>query len=604
MLPPEAAVAMVARACEWKMAMDDPSVWLEPERFSGAGQSGRRAFTASPLVVDFHRLLGLKNATGRLIAGVPIQELAHTVTALYDICLPNNGPEDLRSTICAIGTKTIVLVRDEKEVFEEYNRKTLTRPTLDIPGTKSSATTEDIKEENLEDNEHEVQLEAGLKPFLSSVQERRQQRQSGQENGDLPYTAIGMEARIVAALSYVRSVMKSGDRVVQLTLLSTRKRYRGCGVGKYLLQILRDPAVVGKYDAIVTHADSNAVKFFTHCGFSNDVMLNRKFKEFEADWSYTILMSYFPPFSLGKDVFDPCFNVDQKQIELQLELRRDKSLAAYQAQAVCMTRLLHEITALRTQVISQKEQIKALTSDLENACETNLQMEKRLLDYKLKENNELLDISCINTGERPVQWNSAAEEYKQIGQQFIKTMKKESRSKNIQFEVTSVLKANLPKDTQWMIESCMNSMLEPMYRTTMYFCGGLHCAERLQHIIENGFSKEDFNDEIYGQGLYFSPNASTACMFSVPGLILVANVCIGNAETVMTKNRERDNPSKGFDSILVPGRLCDKALSPSSGIAQEYVIFKPLQVLPVCLLIYRSTTSSDLSPVGPHHVSH
>ncbi|XP_038662889.1 uncharacterized protein si:dkeyp-50b9.1 isoform X7 [Scyliorhinus canicula] len=292
-------------------------------------------------------------------------------------------------------------------------------------------------------------------------------------------------------------------------------------------------------------------------------------------------MSYFPPFSMGNDVSDPGFNVDQKQIELQLELWRDKSLYAYQAQAVCMTRLLHEIKTLRTQVTSQKEQIRALTRDLEKACKANSEM-----------------------GASPVQWDSAAEGFKQIEQQFMKSMEQESRLKNIQFVVTSVLKANLSDDTREMVEGCMNSMQEPMYRTIMYYCGGLNCAERLQNIIEKGFSKEDFSDGIYGQGLYFSPNAATACMLSVPGLILVANVCIGNAETVMTKNRERDSPSKGFDSILVPGRLCDEALFPNSRIAQEYVIFSPLQALPVGLLMYRSTTSSDHSREGTHHASH
>ncbi|XP_038662883.1 uncharacterized protein si:dkeyp-50b9.1 isoform X2 [Scyliorhinus canicula] len=325
-------------------------------------------------------------------------------------------------------------------------------------------------------------------------------------------------------------------------------------------------------------------------------------------------MSYFPPFSMGNDVSDPGFNVDQKQIELQLELWRDKSLYAYQAQAVCMTRLLHEIKTLRTQVTSQKEQIRALTRDLEKACKANSEMgafcfflpigKKMFLDYKLKKNFELVDMNCINTGASPVQWDSAAEGFKQIEQQFMKSMEQESRLKNIQFVVTSVLKANLSDDTREMVEGCMNSMQEPMYRTIMYYCGGLNCAERLQNIIEKGFSKEDFSDGIYGQGLYFSPNAATACMLSVPGLILVANVCIGNAETVMTKNRERDSPSKGFDSILVPGRLCDEALFPNSRIAQEYVIFSPLQALPVGLLMYRSTTSSDHSREGTHHASH
>ncbi|XP_007902871.1 uncharacterized protein si:dkeyp-50b9.1 isoform X1 [Callorhinchus milii] len=627
------------------MAADGVKPRLAPEQFSGPARprhpgEQQRVFTAVPFIVDFHRLLHLKNAA-KFITGVSNQELVHTVTALYDVCLPNIGPEDLGATICARGTKTIILARDEKEVCEEYMK--IARTSLvDIPDTKLSnqdeeekpglfsevfSDSESIEEESetesdKELNEQEEKLKAGVKHFLKSVKKRRHQRYTMKENSNIPLTAIGMESRIVAAMSYERSVTKSGDRVVQLTLLSTRKRYRGCGVGRYLLQVLKDPAVVGKYDALLAHADSSAIKFFTHCGFSDDVMLNRKFKEFEDDWTYSTMMSYFPPFSLGNNTTFCAFPVEEKQIKLELQLWGEKSLAAYQAQAICMTKMLNEITALRTQIASQKELIDSLTSDLERAHDMNLQIEKKFLDYKVKKNREILQLSNITTefdlslggkcltdtdhlqhtidssdiqsshkDDSLVKWSSAVDEYKLIEQGFADSMKKESGLINNQFEVAALLKANLRKETRCLIESCMTNMVEPMYRTTLYYCGGLECPKRIQLIMEEGFSEEDFTDGIYGQGLYFSPNGFTASLFSVPGSILVANVCIGNTETVMTKNRERNSPSKGFDSILVPGRLCDAGISCGSDRTQEYVIFNQLQALPVGLLKYRSTRS-------------
>ena len=137
------------------------------------------------------------------------------------------------------------------------------------------------------------------------------------------------------------------DRVIHLTLLSVRKRYRKYGIGKYLLQVcitlktfwltlvkliteyqgnmnererererkrerdtcisnqsmenyfpihsiysnvssnmliyilfqqILEPEVVGHYDAIVVHADNGAVDFFQKFGFSDDIVLNSRWR--------------------------------------------------------------------------------------------------------------------------------------------------------------------------------------------------------------------------------------------------------------------------------------------------------------------------------------
>ncbi len=41
---------------------------------------------------------------------------------------------------------------------------------------------------------------------------------------------------------------------------------------------MKDPRVVGQFDAVVVHADNSAMEFFEKYGFSDDVILNSKFR--------------------------------------------------------------------------------------------------------------------------------------------------------------------------------------------------------------------------------------------------------------------------------------------------------------------------------------
>lgn len=45
-----------------------------------------------------------------------------------------------------------------------------------------------------------------------------------------------------------------------------------------LFQQVLDPSVVGPYDAVVVHADNGALDFFERCGFSDDVVLNSRWR--------------------------------------------------------------------------------------------------------------------------------------------------------------------------------------------------------------------------------------------------------------------------------------------------------------------------------------
>lgn len=45
-----------------------------------------------------------------------------------------------------------------------------------------------------------------------------------------------------------------------------------------LFQQILEPEVVGHYDAIVVHADNGAVEFFQKFGFSDDIVLNSRWR--------------------------------------------------------------------------------------------------------------------------------------------------------------------------------------------------------------------------------------------------------------------------------------------------------------------------------------
>ena len=85
-----------------------------------------------------------------------------------------------------------------------------------------------------------------------------------------------------------------------------------------MLQTMKDPAVVGEYNALLTFADHKAERFFTTHGFSDDPILTAKYRSenslslwsdvqfsgclycFRAvvdDWENSSLMVYIPPFS-------------------------------------------------------------------------------------------------------------------------------------------------------------------------------------------------------------------------------------------------------------------------------------------------------------------
>ncbi|XP_078658324.1 uncharacterized protein LOC144903782 [Branchiostoma floridae x Branchiostoma belcheri] len=365
--------------------------------------------TASPVIVDFRRLLQSSKSCIDVVPGVPNRDLLHAVVALYDVSLPDVGEEFLYATVCAKWSKTILVLRDSGEVVEELCKSHPVGGTSATSSTQDSGIADgdtgqqggrgadqkkededkrrfadvfsdsDSSEGSSSDSDEEEDFSAGADEFVQRVRERRQQRRLGQvqpAQGNL-----GIESRLLACATFERSYCK-GEKVVQLHLIAVRRRYRKWGMGRYLLKQVKHPPIVGTYDYLIVHADSSATDFFERFGFSDDVVLNSRFNEFNDQWTNTTMMCYIPPYAgLNGMSSDP--ELDLKAMELEIRKLREKSLDAYQCQMTCVMRIMHEIVTLQAKVSAQGDIIHTLQDKNDQLQMDKVAQDKRFLDYKL-----------------------------------------------------------------------------------------------------------------------------------------------------------------------------------------------------------------------------
>ncbi|KAM5138867.1 uncharacterized protein ACMZJ9_017369 isoform 3-T3 [Mantella aurantiaca] len=487
------------------------------------GDTRKPTFRAFSLGVEFNRLLRQDSAT--IIPHVSNWDLFNTIIALYDVCLPDIGIENVRSTVCTQGAKTILLLRDHQEVLKEYQGNFWPEgPVKTYP-----------KESNNEE-------ESGS-TFSAVFSDPESTDEEGDSDSD----------------------RKSKEKIIEVSLLSTRRRYRGCGAARYILQLLKDVSLVGFYDAIVTHADSRAIELFARCDFSDDIILNNRFRDLEQDWTNTTTMSYFPPYSLG-----PVAHSDTEDLEAEMTQWREKSMAAHEAQAIFMRRILQEIKVLRKQVKSQKNDILKLTADLENERKEKKFLQKKILEHQIM---EIENIAALRLGEQKEKENDIPLTIQDIAD-------KEIEVEGHKLVLEEIVQAALSWQVLDEIKAYMSKLHDTSVYQRLYYCNRKSQPEPLVEILHRGFSSGDFQQGEYGNGMYFS--ASLAAAISVAHHVLVADVYIGRVQTDGVKSASRTSPPSGFDSIQVSGRR-----------STEFVIFSHLQANPVCLLKYTERDSPE-----------
>ncbi|XP_038068410.1 uncharacterized protein LOC119737854 [Patiria miniata] len=468
-------------------------------------------------------------------------------------------------------------------------------------------------EEDTESDEDDEDFTEGQEAFLRLVRERRERRQLALSQGRDPSPHIGIESRLIACATWEKSTIRPGERNVQIDLLAVRKRFRKLGIGKYLLQTLKDVSVLGLYDALVVYADNSAVDFFGRHGFDDDIVLNSKFSDLADNWTNCTLMCYLPPFSGQTIMTESDAGLDLKLMELELQKWSLKSREAHQAQMACAMKLKHEVISLRALVSSQQELIRSLTRELEQLGADKFHMEKDFLQQQLSDltvnigakarnhtdpgdDTEEVDTNkLIQDLERRITTFGVAETESpapdgcinwQIAEEFRLSMDDSVMAGMC--VVTKTVKANVSSSATEMFNTRCRHLRDPSLHTKMYLCGTLQHPERIPRILSDGFTEQDFSHGEFGVGLYFSQHASKAAHFSALGKLLLVEVGLGKTDSVVKPDNTRVAPPDGFDTVVTPGRL--SLLSGGDGMisgCQEYVIFDPCQALPLYLIEYR-----------------
>ncbi|CAK8688749.1 unnamed protein product [Clavelina lepadiformis] len=708
-----------------------------------APESNRLSIKISPVIVDFGRLLqGQSKLAEEVIPGIPNTDLLHAAANLYGVSLSEVTDDIIYPTLLEKWSKTLLMIRDQDESVEKMKRNLKLRKenlsANDSSFVSSSETRRTLQERNNDmkkveaderfvsifsdsdtsDDDEEVEDDnfmSGVEKFFQNVDERKQVRerwmQSDQKDS---FPTLGIENRLVGCMSFERSYEKPGQRVLQLTLIAVRRKYRGRGIGQFMMKQIFDQTITGGSDAIVVNADNSAVNFFEREGFTDDVLLNSQYAHIGDVWFNCRRMCHLPSYFSGKiqrpvksDNEEPLApELDLRELELELSLWKERSLQAYQSHAGLIQRMRREILMLRARVSVQEDMIVNLRAELDASKESRLETEQehlrnRLTNLKdamniLEENvsvvdedeeipievgessssaqdvtstsstqqgvafftqsstqfnpglianektntsrgvtsevmashgsstdqdppsisslNDLETNSCVSSSDtsrslhqkkrNSEKKSSALTPFKdllssdfallEIKQCFISSM--ESGDNNFSgtsydiINVTDIIPAELPLGITARFNSCVSSSHDPDIVANLYYCGSQTStnSERMKHILYHGFSVVDFAQSDYGKGLHFSRHARSAARFSPSGQILVAKVCLGQTQTITSKNNQRKSPPDGFDSILTQGRLSEASdISRSWSVGHsEYVIFRHDQALPLALIEY------------------
>ncbi|XP_051975262.1 uncharacterized protein si:dkeyp-50b9.1 [Xyrauchen texanus] len=395
----------------------------------------RGDFTSQPVKINFHQLLQTRDAPA-ILPTIKNEDILRTVVAIFETSLPDVGPRDVYETVHCPGVQTIILSRDHADVLEEYRVRTTRDNLRPVPckaKDRADAThnmlaelysdSEESPEETSEENSAEddsnrswERFSEGFQEFVDRAKERRVSR-TVEEEGEIPPSAVGVESLIVAAACYELKRLSTGDRVLQLSLLAVRKRYWHLGIGSYIMELLKTQSVVGQYDALILHADSDAIGFFKRHGLTDDLLLNDKFKELKDDWTNSILMSYLPPFTTDLEMRNPDFSLSLQELETELDVARTQALFAYQQQVMCVTRLIKEVKTLREQLDLQHEKVERLSTKLELEKQKRHEIERRFLMYKLKTTQQLLDNFVPESSvQEPIEHSSSRELEQEMAQ--------------------------------------------------------------------------------------------------------------------------------------------------------------------------------------------
>ena len=351
-----------------------------------------------------------------------INDLVHSIVALYDNSLPDIGIQYIYDCICARKAYTICIFREldlnsvESElntVEVEYDEDTDCLESIDneIPksifhklfhATSSSESSESSDEDEDEDdaksssNNNEDDFTVGIKTFLEKF---RKSNENNKDNLKNPLTRL----LACTTLERVNTFQYPGqdEWVILLQLMAVLKSHRGFGIGKYLMaNIIQNVQLMGPFDAIITSSDANAVEFYEKYGFHDNPIMNSKYKSIGDIWTNTTKMCFVPPYMLKtpekkKTSIEQNSLDELNQIETDFKKWNKITLTSYQINAQIFLKLKQEIIGLKAKHCAQENlindlQIRNDILERQNRLLT-IQLKNRSSDDEKRENGEIKD---------------------------------------------------------------------------------------------------------------------------------------------------------------------------------------------------------------------
>ncbi|GAA50919.1 hypothetical protein CLF_105223 [Clonorchis sinensis] len=250
------------------------------------------------------------------------------------------------------------------------------------------ASDQSIKSEHSSSSESDDELETvlldGYKTFIGSSISRKLNLLK--TIGSNPINTLDLESirsqmsaenHIAAACCFRVRFKDNKQRIIHVTLLGVRRFWRRRKIGTSIIKLLKNPEIVGPYDAIVVHADAEAEGFFENLGFSADVVLNSMWSEFASEYTNCKLMTYLPAFTVGRISLVHRFPVDNgmelgkmvgtRQFDMDFKQWRSDAENAHIAQVTLLHRAREEILWLRETVDYQAKRINDLHKELREA---------------------------------------------------------------------------------------------------------------------------------------------------------------------------------------------------------------------------------------------
>ncbi|RDD46139.1 hypothetical protein TrispH2_001370 [Trichoplax sp. H2] len=474
--------------------------------------SGDRSsnFETSGIVVDFRKLLVSER---RIIDSISNRDLLHAIVGLYDICLPDVTPEVIYDCVCARFSKTVILLRDINDIKGSMivnEQKEQNDCDVDDGGSTKSvdqvfrgeqrsiftgiysdseesvlASSADSSES---DNSEEENYSAGIDDFIEAARERRRMI-ADSTGGVLSTKLIGPECLLVGCATFERAYRRGNERVGQISLLAVRNRYRRCHIGKYLLEIIMNVNIMGEYDAIAAYVDDGAKDFFLNNGFTDDVLLNSRYKKYINHWINSTLMCYLPMVSAVN--INNAGSLDE--IVEECEKWRQKSLEAYQMQAGCMFKMVKEQTELIKDLedrLSRKQQQLEYIEKEFTRYRQKVAVDSRELS-RMTEDVERLHLSYNRSQNFVGKFGCRDEILKELRypvEEFVKCMEQCMQSgSSVEVQEIYQVSENTKSKIQNNFDSCVNSFGDNASVLTLYYCGG---KSGLKGILENGFTTE------------------------------------------------------------------------------------------------------------------